>query len=303
MSNKYYQLSCASDSKISAKIVTEKIPIIEEIINADGTKSQKETHKTVRYGLISGIASASSYNKSHKLIVDELAFAKSINLKGFKGANAIRLKYEHNPQTNIGFIRNLSYDEHDKATLNIQAAIYLDNPEGDKLYNSILKAGCGFSVGFVPKQTTIKNKIQHILEGDLLEISLTDFPSNTDCGVLKCLSSNKTDEVKDMETEEKIAQLAEEQKAIINTNTEILKILSNIQEFITSSTVTEQEPAVAKVSATSIADESIEKLSTAIAEKINTKIPTEIKTEQNSSELEKVMQRLESIQMNKKGDE
>lgn len=144
-----------------------------------------------RYGILKGVASTTQYQRNNRIIIDPFAFKESVDNKPLKGVNGIRLQLEHktNPIWDLsGHIRELRYSD-DGKVLNIEVGVLVgatDTSSGliveDKknmaAYLAAVSGDAGFSVGFEALDYTKHDDYVQIHKGNLLEVSLTRFPSD-----------------------------------------------------------------------------------------------------------------------------
>ena len=128
----------------------------------------KETNK--EQGRITGYGSVFHNVDYHNDIVDPGAFKKSLQ----KRLPAMLLQHNmHNP---IGVWTNA--EENDKG-LYLEGQINMDVQAGREAF-ALAKQGAlkGLSIGFITSVYRIEDDVRHIMEADLLEVSLVTFPAN-----------------------------------------------------------------------------------------------------------------------------
>ncbi len=105
--------------------------------------------------------------------VERGAFSKSLKRRG---ANGVRMLFQHDPEQPIGVWHEISEDDHG---LRVCGQIVTSTPKGAEVLE-LMKAGAldGLSIGFRTERarTDSKTGIRHILSADLWEISIVTFP-------------------------------------------------------------------------------------------------------------------------------
>lgn len=147
--------------------------VTNRILNIDFEKKQLD-----EAGIFSGYASNFGNIDSHNDIVMPGAFGE------IKDPESIALLWQHDKDKPIGKILEIVEDD---AGLFITAQLFLDSINGMVAYNMLKKGAVnGLSIGYRVRQST-KNytKIRYIKKVQLIEISLVNYPSNSESRVLE----------------------------------------------------------------------------------------------------------------------
>lgn len=126
-------------------------------------------------GYFAGIASTEDLD-GHGTIIEKGAFSESIEKRGFKGAKGIKLLLNHNREKIAGVISNIEYRDEG---LFIEGQMNLDIQAVREFYSSVkMLNGIGLSVGFRNYILDERDGNYYITKADLVEVSMTGFPSN-----------------------------------------------------------------------------------------------------------------------------
>lgn len=124
-------------------------------------------------GVFSGYASVFGAVDLGQELVMPGAFAKSL---AEKGADGIRMLFQHNPDEPIGHWLAIDEDSHG---LKVRGRINTDVARGREVL-ALMQAGGldGLSIGFktIRARTEAATGVRHIIEADLWEISIVTFP-------------------------------------------------------------------------------------------------------------------------------
>jgi HK97 family phage prohead protease len=133
-------------------------------------------------GVFAGYGSVFGVKDRHGDIVDRGAFFKSLNNHRRNGSGPALLLY-HDPTQPVGKYRSIVEDDHG---LYVEGTLSMGTPKGSEAYE-LLKSGAlgGLSIGYIPTETKYdqRGKANHIIEADLLEISLVTLPANPEAVV------------------------------------------------------------------------------------------------------------------------
>lgn len=128
-------------------------------------------------GVFAGYGSVFGVKDRHGEIVDRGAFAKSLKEHDRNRSGPALLLY-HDPTQPVGKYRRVIEDDHG---LYVEGTLTMGTAKGSEAYE-LLKSGAlgGLSIGYIPTETAYDQRSQtkHIVEADLLEISLVTLPSN-----------------------------------------------------------------------------------------------------------------------------
>lgn len=144
------------------------------------TKDRSTTIEAKPNGTVTGWASTDDLDFSqHRIMAG--AFTESINKRGFKGPQGIKLLLDHDARRPAGVIKSLRYIG---GKLWMEAQMNLDIQDVRERHSALLMmGGANFSVGFYlqdfeRKQDAQKNDYLQINRGDLFEVSVVLFPAN-----------------------------------------------------------------------------------------------------------------------------
>ena len=128
-------------------------------------------------GIFAGYGSVFGVRDRMGEVVDRGAFSRSLDAHRTNGTTpALLLHHDH--QRPVGRFEKILEDD---SGLYVEGALAMGTPIGAEAYE-LLKAGAltGLSIGFIPrlKKYDQADKTEHILDVDLLEISLVSVPAN-----------------------------------------------------------------------------------------------------------------------------
>ena len=124
-------------------------------------------------GEIEGYASVFNELDRNGDIVERHAFAKSI--EEFSQGKKPKLLWQHDTSKPIGIIDELKEDDHG---LFVRAHLLMDLPKSKEIHLLLKnKAVDGFSIGYRIRDHFIKNNKKHLIDIELLEVSIVTFPA------------------------------------------------------------------------------------------------------------------------------
>lgn len=133
-------------------------------------------------GIFEGYGNVFNVVDHHRHIVEPGAFLKSLNRWNNKGRFPALL-WQHDTEKPIGIYEHMAEDEHG---LQVRGRLLVDEVPLAREAWALLKAGAigGLSIGYNTVQAEHdNNRILHIKEIDLWEVSLVTFPANEEAGV------------------------------------------------------------------------------------------------------------------------
>lgn len=133
-------------------------------------------------GIFEGYGNVFGNVDHHRHIVEPGAFTKTLKQWQAKGRFPALL-WQHDAEKPIGVFEHMAEDEHG---LHVRGRLLIDEVSLAREAWALLKAGAigGMSIGYnILQEERDSNRILHLKEIDLWEVSLVTFPANEQAGV------------------------------------------------------------------------------------------------------------------------